>query len=345
MRCRYWTSLLLSAAVALGAALSGASAQEKLVVSLWGGSWLDGIQKTVGKRFTEQTGTQIEYQTGNSTERLTQAKVAGVPSGVDVTLTTSHEVPLWVESGLLEKLDMSKLPNAKDLFPEAIRSPYHIGLYTYVYTPAFLPSLLPAGFRIDSWEKLWAPELKNMVGLPDYDVSHIVAAAAILSGGDAANWEVGKPKLLALKPNIRMMYGSDAQSQEALKNGESPVQVVLSINAFHIIEQGIPIQIEIPKEGAVVGIDSIVINKGTKMLDAAHVFANIALDAQVQKELAEIYKAGPVNSKSVLNPAIAKLPGVMTTPDQWKTAILIDDNVRAKHFNEWVVWFTENVSK
>jgi putative spermidine/putrescine transport system substrate-binding protein len=331
--------------MALGCGASGASAQDKLVVSLWGGNWLEGIQMTVGKRFTEQTGIEIEYQTGNSTERLTQAKVAGVPSGVDVTLTTSHEVPLWVESGLLEELDMSKLPNAKDLFPEAIRSPYHLGLYSYVYTPGFRTDLLPEGFRIDSWEKLWSPELENKLGLPNFDASHIITVAAILSGGDAANWEVGIPKLLELKPNIRMLYGSDTQSQEALKNGESPVQVLLSINGFHIKEQGVPLQIEIPKEGAVVGIDSICINKGTDMLEEAHIFANIALDAQVQKELVEFYKAGPVNSKAVLDPEIAAIPGVMTTPQQWEQAILIDDKVRAQHYNEWIVWFTENMSR
>jgi putative spermidine/putrescine transport system substrate-binding protein len=250
-----------------------------------------------------------------------------------------------VESGLLEELDMSKLPNAKDLFPEAIRSPYHLGLYTYVYTPAFRSDLLPEGFRIDTWEKLWSPELENMIGLPGFDASHIITVAAILSGGDAANWEIGIPKLEALKPNIRMIYGSDTQSQEALKNGETPVQVLLSINGFHIKEQGVPLQVEIPKEGAVVGIDSICINKGTDMREAAHIFANIALDAQVQKELVEFYKAGPVNSKTVLDPEIASIPGVMTTPQQWEQAILIDDKVRAEHHSEWIVWFTENMSR
>ena len=129
-----------------------------------------------------------------------------------------------------------------------------------------------------------------------------------------------------------------------MKSGETPVQVLLSINAFHQMSQKIPIKITIPKEGAVVGIDAIAIDSGTKHLDAAYQFINTALDPGVQAKLCELYRCGPMNMQAKLDPELAKLPGVFTTPEQWKTqAIVIDDETRAKLLPEWKDWFTENM--
>ncbi|MFX6226330.1 hypothetical protein ABTF68_22920, partial [Acinetobacter baumannii] len=75
-----------------------------------------------------------------------------------------------------------------------------------------------------------------------------------------------------LKPSIKAFYQSDATSQELMKTGETPVQVILSINAYHQMKLGIPIKLVVPKEGGVVGIDAIGINAGTRMADASHEF-------------------------------------------------------------------------
>jgi putative spermidine/putrescine transport system substrate-binding protein len=327
-------------ALAAGPAL----AQDKLVVSIWGGNWRDGANEAIASVFTKATGMPVEFITGGTLDRLTKAKVNKDHPESDITITTSHVAYLYLADGLFEKLDMSKIPNAKDLFPVAIRSPYHIGLYSYVYTPAFRTDLMPAGYDIKSWRDLWAPEMKGKLGLPDFDPSHIIVVAALLSGGSAENWKVGIPMLEKLKPNIKTFYQSDATSQDLMKSGETPVQVLLSINAFHQMSQKIPIKITIPKEGAVVGIDAIGINKGTKHLDAALKFVNTALDPAVQSKLCDLYRCGPMNEKAKIDPALAKLPGVFTTPEQWKTqAIVINDEVRAKLLPEWKSWFTENM--
>jgi putative spermidine/putrescine transport system substrate-binding protein len=38
-----------------------------------------------------------------------------------------------VNSGLFQKLDMSKIPNVKNLVDEARFRPYHLGSWAYVY--------------------------------------------------------------------------------------------------------------------------------------------------------------------------------------------------------------------
>ncbi len=323
-----------------------AKAEDKLVVSIWGGNWRDGANDVIATEFTKRTGMRVEFVTGGTMDRLMKAKLSKGNPESDVTITTSHVGQLYVNDGLFEKLDLSKIPNLADAVPIALRSPYHIGLYAYVYAPAFRTDLMPKGYEIASWQDLWKPELAGKLGLPDFDPTHIMFVAAKLSGADPADWKKGIPLLEKLKPNIKTFYQSDATSQDLMKTGETPAQVLLSINAYHQIAQGIPIKIVIPKEGGVVGIDSIGINKGSKVVDAAHQFINVALDPVVQEKLCETYKCSPVNTKAKLDKDLAGLPGIFTSWKDWQEkAILIPDETRAEEFPEMKSWFTENMTR
>src|SRR5207244_1378628 len=80
-------------------------------------------------------------------------------------------------------------------------------------------------------------------------------------------------RLQRLKTNIAAFVSTDARSQDLMKTGEAPVQVMLSINAFHLIEQGLPVKVVNPTDRpGIVGIDTMAIMAGTKKSDAAHQF-------------------------------------------------------------------------
>jgi len=335
----------LIAGAALLAAIwtAPAHAADKLIVSSWGGSWKDLIAETVAKKFTADTGVEVEFITGGTIDRLNKAKLAKGDPESDVTFTTSHVGWLYANDGLYETLDLSKVPNAANLVAQAKISPYHIGSWAYVYTIGYRPDLLP-GMKFESWADLWKPELKGKLSAPDFDASHLVAIAAKLEGGDAATWEKGQARLKALKPNFKSFYADDAGSQQLLQNGEAPVQVMLSMNAYYIQSQGVKVELAMPKERAVLGIDTIGIMKGTKKLDLAYKFMNALLDPGVQSQIATLKKGSPVVLNAKLDPAIAKLPGVFTTAEQWnKEALVIDHKLRAEKTGEWRKWFTENV--
>lgn len=336
---------LLAAAILL-AGTGIASAQEKLVVSIWGGNWRDGAQEAIATEFTKRTGIEVQFITGGTMDRLTKAKLSAGAPEADVTLTTSHVAALYSADDLFQKLDLAKIPNLKEAYPIALRSPSVIGLYSYVYAPAYRTDLMPADFKITSWKDLWSDQLKDKIGLPDFDPSHIIIAAAKLSGAtDVKDWKVGIPLLEKLKPNIKAFYQSDATSQELMKTGETPVQVLLSINAYHQMSQGIPIQLVIPEEGGVVGIDAVGISTGTKMEDAAYEFVNTALDPKVQETLCGIYKCSPMSAKAHVSDEMAKLPGIFTSDEQLEKQIIVDDETRAKLLPEWKSWFTENMTR
>lgn len=337
---RLWMAL---GALVLAVTATPATAQDKLVISIWGGSWRDLVAQTAAKKFTADTGTQVEFITGGTIDRLNKAKLAKGNPESDITFTTSHVGWLYANDGLYEKLDLSKVPNAKSLVEQAKISPFHIGTWAYVYTIGFRPDLVK-NMKFESWADLWKPEMKGKLAAPDFDPSHIMTIAAMLAGGDAATWEKGQAKMKELKPNFKAFYTNDANSQQLLANGETPVQVVLSMNAHHMIGEGVPIQLVIPKEGAILGIDTVAIMAGSKKADLAYKFINTMLDPAIQAEVAKIKKGSPVVLDAKIDPAVSKLPGVFTTADQWKAqAIVIDHKLRAEKTAEWRKWFAENV--
>lgn len=337
-------TFLAGAALAACLAAGPAFAADKLVISTWGGSFRDLIDEAIGKRFTEETGIEIEYVTGGTIDRLNKAKLAGGTPESDITFTTSHVGWLYVNDGLFEELDLSRIPNAANLVEQAKISPYHIGSWAYVYTIGYRPDLVPEGVTFDSWETLWSPQLEDMLSAPDFDPSHIITVSALLSGGDAANWETGQEKLLALKPNFKAYYTNDANSQQLFATGETPVQVVLSMNAYYMIGQGVPIELAMPREGAVLGVDTMAIMKGSENQELAYKFLDIALDPEVQARIAELKKGSPVVLNAPVSKETAALPGVFTTAAQWnEQAIIIDHRLRAEKTAEWRQWFAENM--
>ena len=334
---------MLAAVLVLLAQALPAAAQDKLVVSIWGGSWKDLVADTAAKRFTAETGVAVEFITGGTVDRLNKAKLAKSNPEADINFTTSHVGWLYATDDLYEKLDLSKVPNAANLVSEARISPYHLGTWAYVYTIGYRPDLVK-DIKFESWADLWKPEVKGKLASPDFDPSHLIVVSAMLSGGDAVSWERGQDKLKALKPNFKAFYTNDANSQQLIASGETPVQVILSMNAHYMKGQGVPVEIVIPKEGAVLGIDTVAIFKGSKKTDLAYKFINIMLDPAIQSEAAKLKKASPVVTNAKLDPEVAKLPGVFTTPEQWKTqAIIVDHKMRGEKTPEWRKWFAENI--
>jgi len=331
------------AVAALVLAPTAALAADPIVVSVWGGNRKDTVEKVIAKPFTAKTGIPVEFEVGGTLDRLAKARVSKGAPLVDVTFTTTHVGRLYMSDGLYAKLDMAKLPNAKELAKEAIRSDSHIGVWAYVYTIAYRPDQVPG--EITKWADLWDPKFKGKIGLPDFDPSHIITISALLEGGDEINWQKGQERLKRLKPNIAAFYSTDARSQDLMKTGEAPVQVMLSINAFHLIEQGLKVKVVNPTDKpGIVGIDTMAVMAGTKKADAAHQLVNFALGKDVQEQLVAAFKAGPTNLGAAVPANLRGQPGVFGSPQEWKErAYIMNDEARAKTLAAWKEWFNANI--
>jgi len=322
-----------------------ARAAEPLVVSVWGGNWKDTIERVVAKPFTAKTGIPVECEFGGTIDRLTMARVAEGNPLVDITFTTSHVARLYISDGLYERLDMTKIPNAKEIAREAIRSPYHLGSWAYVYTVVYRPDLVKE--EITRWADLWKPSLRGKIAVPDFDPSHIITIAALMEGGNESTWQKGEDRLRQLKPNIVAFYSTDAQSQDLMKTGQAPVEVMLSVNAYHLQEQGVAVKlVQSTDFPGIVGIDTMGVMAGSKRADAAYQFIDLVLSREIQSQLVESLKVGPVNGGATVPAKLRGQPGIFVTPAEWKErGYIIDDEVRAKMLPAWREWFTANIVK
>lgn len=337
--------LVVALLLALMLPVTTARAQSSLVVSVWGGNWKDTVDRVIGKAFTAKTGIPVEFEVGGTIDRLAKARVAKGNPLVDLTFTTSHVGRLYVSDGLFAPLDMAKLPSVKEIAREALRSEYQIGGWSYVYTIVYRPDLVKE--EITKWSDLWKPSLKGKIAMPDFDPSHIITIAALMEGGNEATWQKGQERLKALKPSIVAFFSTDAQSQDLMKTGQAPVQVMLSVNAYHLQEQGIAVKLVQPADfPGIVGIDCMSVMAGSKKADAALQFINLALSKEIQTELAKALKAGPVNGGATVPAAFRGRPGIFLTPAEWKErGYILNDETRAKTLPAWREWFTANIVK
>ena len=345
MRSRLVVVSIMVAVLAVSLLAPRAVAQNALVISIWGGNWKDTVEKVVGKAFTAKTGIPVEYEVGGTIDRLAKARVAKGNPLVDLNFTTTHVARLYISDGLYDKLDMAKLPSSKEIAKEAFRSEYHVGSWAYVYTIVYRPDLVKED--ITKWSDLWKPSLKGKIAMPDFDPSHIITIAALMEGGNEVNWQKGEARLKQLKDSVAAFYSTDAQSQDLMKTGQGPVQVMLSVNAYHLQEQGIAVKVVQPTDyPGIVGIDTMGVMAGTKKADAAHQFINLALSKEIQSELVKALRAGPVNAGAAVPANLKGQPGIFLSPAEWKDrGYIMNDEARAKNLPGWREWFTANIVK
>jgi putative spermidine/putrescine transport system substrate-binding protein len=343
MRRRSWLLVLVAALLAAALPAGRSAAAEPLVISIWGGNWKDTIEQVVARPFTATNGIPVEFEVGGTLDRLAKARVSKGHPLVDLNFTTSHVGRLYLSDGLYQKLDLAKIPNARQLYKEAIRSDSHLGVWAYVYTIAYRTDRVKA--RITTWADLWNPQFARMIGLPDFDPSHIIVVSALLEGGSERDWRKGLDRLKRLKPNIAAFYSTDAQSQDLMKTGDAPIEVMLSINAFHLRDQGVPVTLISPTDvGGIVGIDTVGIMAGTPKADAAYQFINLVLSKTIQEQLVAAFKAGPMNAQAAVPAALRGQPGIFTSPQEWRRkAYIMDDEVRAQDLPAWKEWFNANI--
>ena len=286
-----------------------AKAQDKLVVSIWGGSWRDLIAETVAKKFTAETGVAVEFITGGTIDRLNKEKLAKGSPESDITFTTSHVGWLYANDGLFEQLDLSKIANAANLANEARISPFHLGAWAYVYTIGYRADLL-ANAKFESWEDLWKPEYKGKVGITNLNSTlgtGFLVEIARMHGGSEANVEPGFKAIEALKPSISAVASNPGQLATLFQQGQIDISPG-NFNAIQIMKaRGVAVEFVAPKEKAIAFKTTIHIVKNTGAKDLAFALIEAALSPDVQAKLMESpYLIVPTNTKVKMGGEIAK---------------------------------------
>lgn len=310
---------------------------ETLRVQFWAGPEGQTIRSHVVEPFIQKTGAKVVVTEGWTSASIAKIRAERANPSTTVYLMDDIGVVTTGREGLLDPLDLSRLPNAVDIEPRFFIEGKGIGFYTYTSAIAYNTNLVktpPA-----SWQVLWEPQYKGKVAILPVGggpILHLAIVCAILNGGSQYNMEPAWEALRALKPNIAVMEQNAAVVAELMRNNEVALVMRTPYVFKPYIEKGYPIAIAHNlKEGifATPGCAAIIKNHPDKR-EVADAFINEALGAEAQTRMAQAQWFGPTNRKVKLPPDVAR--NLVSTQAQWDSIIPVNlDNLAARR-EEWV---------
>lgn len=312
-------------------------------------NWGDYIDPELIKRFEQETGIKLIYQTFDSNEAMmTKIKQGGTT--FDVAIPSEYAISKMKADNLLLPLDHALLPNLANIDQRFMdlgfdkgnqySAPYFWGTVGIVFHPDKVGDL-----TFDSWDELWDPSLRNNVLL--LDGAREVIGMGLNSLGyslndtDEAHLQEALAKLSELTPNVKAIVGDEIKM--LLANEEAAAGLVWSGDASEIMSENEALDYVVPQEGSNLWFDNMVIPTTARNIAGAHAFINFMLDPEVAAQNAEYVGYSTPNRE-----ALALLPEDISGderfyPDEELTARLeIYDNLGPRmlsHYNELFLEF------
>jgi putative spermidine/putrescine transport system substrate-binding protein len=327
---------------ALSAAAQTASFKgQTLRVQFWGGADGTVIQRHIVDPFVKETGAVVVVENGNTSASIAKARAQKGDPQLDVIFLDDIGVLTLAREDILEKLDLAKMPQAKEIHPTyRVGDGYGIGIFNYITTILYNDKVVTAPPK--SWRELWDPKYRGKVLVTP--ITHtqgllLTVMAARLGGGSLDNLAAAWPKLRELRPNIHSQVENRAVGAELLKSGEALLSVEIPYYYKAYIERGYPIAMTTDLEEGFFSITgaACLVKGGKASRDLAYAFINRALTAEAQSRLAEDLWYGPTNPNAKLAPQAARF--MVHKPEQYTRAIQVDRlkllELRPMIIDEW----------
>ena len=124
--------------IALAPSAHPASLQgQTLRVQVWPGADALAIQKNVIDPFKKESGANVVVEEGNTSSSIAKARAQKNDPQLDVIFLDDIGVLTLLREGILEKLDLARMPHAKEIYPTYIVGDgYGIGIFNYITTIA-----------------------------------------------------------------------------------------------------------------------------------------------------------------------------------------------------------------
>src|SRR5437773_10521413 len=321
---------LLLASLLLASALPPAAAKDQLHLY----NWNNYIAPETIKRFEDFCKCEV-VQTYYSDNEELLAKLAAGARGYDILVPTSNAVQALIKGGQLKPIDKAQLPNLKNIDPTYLNTPFDPGnQYSVPYAMSTRiigyndEKMKELGLPTDTWAVIFDPKyLEKVKGrVTVLDSSSELFAAALKYLGYSANdtdpkhWDEATALIKKAKPywaafnassyikeltvgNIWLVHGYSNDIFQANLDAQAAKR------SFRIL-QGVP------KEGAVLAVDNMVIHKDAPRPNLAHKFMNFMLEGKNSSELTNLIGSGNPNLDAVkyIKPEILKNPAIF--PDK-----------------------------
>ena len=329
------TALGGSAALAAGAALPAVAQDNKrIVVGTWGGDYSRLLAKNIETPLLVPQGWDVVKDEANAPPRKTKMMAEktlrrGTSDVQGLSSTDMFEVN---EQGVVEQLDYSKMPNAKNLIP-AMKYPYGIGHIYSGKVILFNPKLMSAPA---SFAETLDPKHGAKLGIIDIQYQYTMLAAGLASGGSMGNFEPGKERLLACRKAGARVYPSNEAFAQALKTEEIACGIMWKARAVQWQNAGIPIETVAAQEGVPMYVSGFVVPKNAPNKAGAYAYLDAMMAASAQEGFAVDMGYNPTVTDAKVPPDVQKRIGF--TEEEQKRLVDLDYGYLAKNdsaFQEW----------
>jgi putrescine transport system substrate-binding protein len=302
-------------------------------------NWADYIGKNTIAKFEQATGIKVIYDTFDA-DTMLEAKLMAGGSDYDVVATAADYFSRQIKAGVYEKLDRERLPNWKNLDPHilALESlydpgnmhavPYMHSINGFAYNIDMIKARMPNA-PLDSLDMLFKPDIISKFA--DCGVSFLDSAEDVLqlalnylhldpNSTKREDFKAAERLILAVRPYIRSFDSSEYMN--GLANKE--VCIAMSFSADYATARArakaagvvVNLAFTVPKEGANIAYDAMLIPAGAPHLDAAYQFINFILQPQVIAEISNELHYGNDNlaANALVDPRILNDPTLYPTP-------------------------------
>ncbi|HEY5994345.1 MAG TPA: spermidine/putrescine ABC transporter substrate-binding protein [Gallionellaceae bacterium] len=303
-------------------------------------NWNNYISEQTVERFEQQCGCRVVQDYYSDNEEML-AKLAAGATGYDILVPTGNAMESLIRQHALRPLDKTRLPNLKNINPVYLNTPFDPGnrySVPYAYTLTVLgynvEKTRELGLPTDTWAIIFEPQylekLKGRVTVLDSQRELMAAALKYLgysaNDTDENHWEQASRMIIRAKP-----YWAAFNASSYIK--ELTVGNIWVVHGYSndIFQAGLDAQkagrkfhvaASIPKEGAVLSLDSMVLHKSGPRPDLALQFIDFMLEGANSAELTNLIGSGNPNQDALrfIKPEIARNQSVF--PDQRQLARL-----------------------
>lgn len=323
----------LAAALALAPVfplVAQAQGSGKVVVATWGGGVGDTWREAFGKPFQAASGVPVTVNEVADPSAQIRAQAASPQYNAFVG-TFSDAVNLH-RDGLIETFDPAEFPTVANTLPGyrmTGKDGRLLGLPVYFqyYAIAVNTDLVKPG-QITSWKDLAAPKWKGQIAItrPVYASIYDLTVCAYAEGGTERDVTPGLDLFKRIAANAMTVYSSMAQMNQLLQRGEVAAAPYYATRVWAMRKQGLPVDLVIPTEGALINPYIAMVPKGTFDLPAAKRF------------LAFLAEPGPQSRMTDLTGYLPLANGAKLTAEQEKMLGMPLDALKAKLIQpDWTV--------
>lgn len=293
-------------------------------------NWNNYISGETVHRFEMQCGCRVEQDYYSDNEEML-AKLAAGATGYDIIVPTGNALETLIRQNALRPLDKSQLPNLKNINPAYLNTQFDPGnrySVPYAYTLTLIgynvEKIRELNLPTDTWAVIFEPryleKVKGRVTVLDSQRELMAAALKYLgysaNDTDEAHWKLARDLIIRAKPYWAAFNASSYIKELTIGNiwlvhGYSSDMFQANLDAQHA-KRGFKLAASIPKEGAVLSLDSMVLHKSGPRPDLALHFINFMLEGGNSAELTNLIGSGNPNMdalkyirpETVRNPAI-----------------------------------------